>query len=263
MTAVLVDSHCHLYLLDGSAGELVAQARAEGIGHVVDVGVDLASSERVAADAAACEHLSATAGIHPHDAVQLDQRALGRLRELLARPRVVAVGETGLDYHYDNSPRPVQRDAFAAHVRLACELDKALVVHCREAWDDALTILAREGPPARVVFHCFTGNRPIAERVLAAGYHVSFSGTVTFKNAQAQRDACAIVPLERMLLETDSPFLSPHPYRGRPNRPGRVALTAATVAAVHGLPVSAVAEATSRTAARVFRLPPTVATEPR
>jgi TatD DNase family protein len=255
---VLVDSHCHLYMLDGSAAELVARARAEGVAHVVDVGVDLASSERVAADAEQAEHLSATAGIHPHDAVQLDEQALQRLRELLARPRVVAVGETGLDYHYDNSPRPVQRDAFAAHVRLASELDRALVVHCRDAWQDALAILQQEGAPARVVFHCFTGGPSLAERVLAAGWFISFSGTVTFKNAQDQRDACRIVPLERMVLETDSPFLTPHPYRGRPNRPGRVALTAATVAAVHGVPLDTVAAATTRTAARLFRLPAAV-----
>jgi TatD DNase family protein len=148
----------------------------------------------------------------------------------------------------------VQRAAFAAHVRLAAELDKALVVHNREAFADVLAILRGEGAPERVVFHCFTGDPRAAERVLEAGWYVSFAGTVTFRNAPEQRAACAAVPLDRMVLETDSPFLSPHPYRGRPNHPGRVAVTAATVAAVHGVPVEQVAAATTATAARVFGL---------
>jgi TatD DNase family protein len=164
------------------------------------------------------------------------------------------VGETGLDYHYDNSPRPDQRAAFAAHVRLARELDKVLVVHCREAFADVLAVLDGEGAPARVVFHCFAGDAADAARVVEAGWYVSFAGMLTFRNAPELRAACAAVPLDRMVLETDSPFLSPHPYRGRPNRPGRVAVTAQTVAEVHGVPVERVAEATTATAARAFAL---------
>jgi TatD DNase family protein len=148
----------------------------------------------------------------------------------------------------------VQRAAFAAHVRLARELDKALVVHNREAFADVLAILHGEGAPERVVFHCFTGDLLAAEQVLEAGWFISFAGTVTFRNAPEQRAACAAVPLDRMVLETDSPFLSPHPFRGRPNRPGRVAVTAATVAAVHGVPVEQVAAATTASAVRVFGL---------
>jgi TatD DNase family protein len=251
---MLVDTHCHLHLLERPPEEVVAEARAEGVGHLVDVGVDLASSRQAAANAARLEHVSATAGVHPHDAVSLDDRVLGDLRALLADERVVAVGETGLDYYRDHSPRPVQRAAFAAHVRLARELDKALVVHNREAFADVLAILDGEGAPERVVFHCFTGDEHAAGRVVAAGWYVSFAGTVTFRNAPEQRAACAAVPLDRMVLETDSPFLSPHPYRGRPNHPGRVALTAATVAAVHGVPVEQVAAATTSAAARAFGL---------
>jgi TatD DNase family protein len=251
---VLVDTHCHLHLLEQPPEQVLAEARAEGVGHLVDVGVDLDSSRRAAANAARLAHVSATAGIHPHDALTLDDRALGELRALLADERVVAAGETGLDYYRDRSPREVQRAAFAAHVRLARELDKALVVHNREAFTDVLAILHREGAPERVVFHCFTGDRRAAEQVLEAGWFISYAGTVTFRNAPEQRDACAAVPLDRMVLETDSPFLSPHPYRGRPNRPGRVAVTAATVAAVHGVPVEQVAAATTTTAARVFGL---------
>jgi TatD DNase family protein len=251
---MLVDTHCHLHLLERPPEEVVAEARAEGVGHLVDVGVDLASSRQAAANAARLEHVSATAGVHPHDAVTLDDRVLGELRALLADERVVAAGETGLDYYRDHSPRPVQRAAFAAHVRLARELDKALVVHNREAFADVLAILDGEGAPERVVFHCFTGDEQAAARVVEAGWYVSFAGTVTFRNAPEQRAACAAVPLDRMVLETDSPFLSPHPYRGRPNHPGRVAVTAATVAAVHGVPVEQVAAATTSTAARVFGL---------
>jgi TatD DNase family protein len=252
---VLVDTHCHLHLLEEEPAEVVALAQAEGVGHLVDVGVDLASSRQAAANAARLPQVSASAGLHPHDADTLTDELLAELRGLLAAEGVVAVGETGLDYHYDNSPRDRQRSAFAAHVALARELDKALVVHCRDAFADVLAVLDGEGAPARVVFHCFAGDEEAAARVVEAGWFVSFAGTVTFRNAPGLRAACAVVPLDQMVLETDSPFLSPHPYRGRPNRPGRVAVTARTVAEVHGLPVDRVAAATTASAARAFGLP--------
>jgi TatD DNase family protein len=252
---MLVDTHCHLHLLDPEPDEVVAEALAEGVGHLVDVGVDLPSSRQAAANAGRLPQVSATAGVHPHDADTFSGESLQELRRLLASELVVGVGETGLDYHYDNSPRPTQRAAFAAHVRLARELDKALVVHCREAFEDVVAILDGEGAPPRVVFHCFAGDERAAARVVGAGWYVSFAGTVTFRNAPGLRAACAAVPLDRMVLETDSPFLSPHPYRGRPNRPGRVAVTAETVAEVHGVPVERVAECTTATAAEAFGLP--------
>ena len=254
LSRMLVDTHCHLHLLEPTPDEVVAGALAEGVGHLVDVGVDLASSRQAAANAARLPQVSATAGVHPHDADTFTEAALDELRRLLAAEVVVGVGETGLDYHYDNSPRDLQRAAFAAHVRLARELDKALVVHCREAMADVLAVLDGEGAPPRVVFHCFAGDERAAARVVEAGWYVSFAGTVTFRNAPGLRAACAVVPLERMGLETDSPFLSPHPYRGRPNRPGRVAVTAQTVAEVHGVPVERVAERTTATAAEAFDL---------
>jgi TatD DNase family protein len=251
---LLIDTHCHLHLLEEPAGEVVERARGEGVGHLVDVGVDLGSSRQAAANARDLEGVSASAGVHPHDAVTLTPPVLEELRELLADERVVAVGETGLDYFRDHSPRDVQRTAFATHVRLARELDKALVVHCRDAFEDVLAILEREGPPERVVLHCFSGDERMAARAVEAGYHVSFAGTVTFKNAPQLRRACAAVPLERMVLETDSPFLSPHPFRGRPNLPERVRVTAETVAVVHGRTLDEVAAATSATAIRAFGL---------
>jgi TatD DNase family protein len=251
---VLVDTHCHLHLLEAPPEQVVAEAAAEGVGHLVDVGVDLASSRQAADNADRLPQVSATAGVHPHDADTLDAAALVELRRLLAAEEVVGVGETGLDYHYDNSPRDAQRAAFAAHVGLARELDKALVVHCREAFADVLAILDGEGAPPRVVFHCFAGDERAAARVVEAGWYVSFAGVVTFRNAPEVRAACAAVPLDQLLLETDSPFLSPHPYRGRPNHPGRVAVTARTVAELHGVPVEQLAEATTASAARAFAL---------
>jgi TatD DNase family protein len=251
---VLVDTHCHLYLLGASAEELVAEAATAGVGHVVDVGIDLASSEVAAANAARIPSVSASAGIHPNSAGEATPEAMAAVEALLERPEVVAVGETGLDNYRDNTAPEVQRAAFAAHAELAKRFALALIIHCRDAFDDVLDVLDRVGPPELVVFHCFTGDAAMAKRIVDAGWVVSFSGTVTFKNAPGQRAACAVVPLEQMVLETDSPFLSPHPYRGRPNRPGRVAVTAVTVAEVHGIGLDAVAEATSATAARTFGL---------
>jgi TatD DNase family protein len=252
---MLVDTHCHLYLLEEGAEVALARAAAAGVGHLVDVGIDLETSRRAAASAARFDNVSASAGVHPHEAESLTPETLEALRDLLAGERVVAVGETGLDYYRDNATPAAQRAAFATHVRLARELDKALVVHCRDAFDDVLAMLDGEGAPERVVLHCFSGDAAMAERALAAGHHLSFAGTVTFKNAPELREACAVVPLDRMVLETDSPFLTPHPFRGRPNSPDRVAITAETVAAVHGVDPEVVAEATTATAARAFRLP--------
>jgi TatD DNase family protein len=250
----LIDTHCHLHLLEGRAEAIVAQAHAEGVPRLVDVGIDLASSADAATNAARIEGVWATAGIHPHNAIELTPAVAEHLESLLGMPRVVGVGETGLDYFRDHSPRSVQRVAFARQIELAKRLDKVLVVHCREAIGDVLDMLASEGAPERVVFHCFTGDEDMAGRVLEGGYTISFSGNLTFKNAPAQRAACALVPLDRMVLETDSPFLAPHPHRGQTNRPGRICVTAQMVAEVHGITLGEVAAATSATATRMFRL---------
>jgi TatD DNase family protein len=251
----LVDTHCHLHLLEGRPEAVRVQAAAEGVGHLIDVGIDLASSADAATNAARLEGVSATAGIHPHNAIELTGTVTQRLERLLALEHVVGVGETGLDYFRDHSPRRDQRAAFGMHVRLAREHGKALVVHCRDAFDDLMDMLASEGAlPGKVVLHCFSGDAEMAAGAVAAGYVLSFAGNVTFKNAPALREACAQVPLDRIVLETDSPFLAPHPHRGTTNRPGRVSVTAATVAEVHGTSVEEVARATTATAARVFGL---------
>ena len=192
-----------------------------------------------------------TVGLHPHDASQgVGEEITGLLRE----PEVVAVGECGLDYHYDHSPRDAQREAFAAQVALAHEHDLALVVHSREAWDDTFAILAAEGVPERTVFHCFTGGRDEARRVLDAGAWLSFSGIVTFPKAPEVREAAALAPLDRILVETDAPYLTPVPHRGTPNHPAFVALVGAAVAAARGADVGEVEAATWTAAERVFRL---------
>jgi TatD DNase family protein len=168
----------------------------------------------------------------------------------------VAVGECGLDYHYDHSPRDVQRAAFAAQVALANGHDLALVIHTREAWDDTFAVLQAEGMPARTVFHCFTGGADEAGRCLDVGASLSFSGIVTFKRADDVRAAAALCPLDRLLVETDAPYLTPEPHRGRTNTPALVAVVGAAVAGVKGVSAEEVERATTANAAALFRLPP-------
>jgi len=247
---VWTDSHCHIPAGDeGSA--TVAEAVAAGVARLVDVGTDAESSRTAIEVARGHEGVWATVGLHPHDATN----GLDGIAELLAAPEVVAVGECGLDYHYDHSPRPVQRQVFAAQVGLAQEHDLALVIHTREAWDDTFAVFAAEGFPPRTVFHCFTGGPGEAERALALGAFLSFSGIVTFKGAPELREAAAACPLDRLTVETDSPYLAPAPHRGQANRPAWVPLVGAAVAAAKGLEPVVVEEASSANAARLFALP--------
>jgi len=246
------DSHCHLQY-EGIAEGALAAARAAGVGRVVCVGTDAPLS--AAAIEVARAHpgtVWATVGLHPHDASQGMEGIVG----LLGEPEVVGVGECGLDYHYDHSPREVQREAFAAQIGLAHEHDLALVIHTREAWDDTFDILAAEGVPARTVFHCFTGGPAEARLALDVGASLSFSGIVTFKTAGELRAAAALAPLDRILVETDAPYLTPVPHRGTPNQPSYVALVGAAVAEAKGVPVEEVEDATWANTAALFRLPP-------
>jgi TatD DNase family protein len=174
---------------------------------------------------------------------------------MLDEPEVVGVGECGLDYHYDHSPREVQREAFAAQVALASARDLALVIHTREAWDDTFAILRSEGVPARTVFHCFSGGAGEARLALDLGTTLSFSGIITFKTAGDLREAAALAPLDRILVETDAPYLTPVPHRGTPNQPSYVALVGAAVAAAKGVAVDEVERATWANTAAVFGLP--------
>lgn len=247
------DDHCHLDADPGLAAEAVADAAASGVTRLLTVGTDLATSEAASATARRFPGVWATAGVHPHDASS-GAGTLGAIEALLAEPDVVAVGECGLDYHYDHSPRDVQREVFAAQIRLAHRHDLALVVHTREAWDDTFAVLDAEGVPSRTVIHCFTGGPDEARRCLDLGAHLSFSGIVTFPGAPEVREAAALCPSDRLLVETDAPFLAPVPHRGRPNRPAHVAVVGAAVAAARGVDPAVVAETTWANAARVYRL---------
>lgn len=253
-----IDNHCHLP--EGTEGDdLVAEARAAGVVALITIGTDLATSRAAIERAATSDAVWATVGVHPHDA-EVDGAAVtagsdwAELRQLLARPGVVAVGECGLDYHYDHSPRTVQREVFSAQVELAHELDLPLVVHTREAWDDTFAVLDEASVPATTIFHCFTGGPADAERCLERGGFLSFSGIVTFPSARGIRAAAAQCPRDRMLVETDAPYLAPVPHRGRPNRPALVVDVGRGLAAACGLPVAEVAEATTANARRVFGL---------
>ncbi|HVM02919.1 MAG TPA: TatD family hydrolase [Acidimicrobiales bacterium] len=246
------DSHCHVPFdgLGADAGQVVADARRAGVTRLIDVGTDADQSAAAIAVARAHDGVWATVGLHPHDA----KLGVDTIVALLGEDEVVAVGECGLDYHYDHSPRPVQREAFAAQIGLAHDRGLALVVHSRQAWEDTFAILAAEGVPPRTVFHCFTGGADEARRALDLGAHLSFSGIVTFKAAADVREAAALCPLDRLLVETDAPYLAPVPHRGKANRPELVPVVGAAVAAVKGVDVATVEAATWAAAEAVFQL---------
>jgi TatD DNase family protein len=263
--AAWFDSHCHIQDAyrpeDRTPEELLGEARASGVRGIVCVGTDAGSSRQaleLASGPGGPESgvgTWATIGLHPHEA----SSGLGDVEALLRASLashggvVVAVGECGLDYHYDHSPRSVQRQVFAAQMALADELGLALVVHSREAWPDTLAMLS-EASPERVVLHCFTGGPDEARACLDLGAHLSFSGIVTFAGAQDVRDAAALCPLDRLLVETDAPFLAPVPHRGRPNQPAWVAEVGAAVAAAKGVDVETVAQSSMLAARRVFAI---------
>lgn len=248
-----VDSHCHLPAEPEAAGAILDRARAAGVEWVVCVGTDLGTSRAAIALAEQHADVYATVGLHPHDASRLDAEWPG-LVELAAHPRVVAIGEAGFDLHYEHSPRDAQAAAFAAQVRLALDLNTSLVIHSRLAWDETFAVLEAEGVPEHTVFHCFSGGRVEAERAIALGCFLSFSGIVTFKNADDVRAAAAIAPADRVLVETDSPFLAPVPHRGRENEPAYVAHVGAGVATARGTTPDEVARTSAAAAAAVFRI---------
>ncbi|MBN1770571.1 MAG: TatD family hydrolase [Deltaproteobacteria bacterium] len=257
--AELFDSHAHLDFadFDGDVDGVLERARAAGVVGVIAVGSGRGLESGAAAVVLAARQLDvwATVGIHPHDAVLADDAAVAVLRGLAVRPRVVAVGETGLDYHYDHSPRPRQRDAFAAQLRLAQELRLPVVVHTREADDDTLAILRAEGVPWGGVLHCFSGGERLARAGLELGLHVSFSGVLTFPKADGLRAVARdVVPLERSLVETDSPYLAPVPHRGRRCEPAHVVHTARKLAELHGVTLEEAARVTTGNVRRLFGL---------
>lgn len=276
------DSHCHLqerYLpgADDPAGgpgggggggttevaEVLARTAEAGVDRMVCVGTDPTTSAQALALARAARagrlgpavpQVWATVGLHPHEAAAGTAATADQLQQAVDAGDgvLVAVGECGLDYHYDHAARPDQRRAFAEQVGLAHRHGLALVIHARDAWDDLFDVLGTEGVPPRTVLHCFTGGPDEAARCLEAGMFVSFSGIVTFKNAADVREAAALCPPDRLLVETDSPFLAPVPHRGRPNQPAFVPLVGAAVADAKGMAVDALARSSAAAAATAF-----------
>jgi len=244
-----VDSHCHIDP-DADPASVIAEARAAGVVHLVNVGTDVASSQQAIDVAAVHEGVWATVGVHPHDA----SGGLEGLESLVSSPGVVAIGECGLDYHYDHSPRETQREVFAAQIALAVDRGLPVVVHSREAWADTFDILGSEAGATPVVMHCFTGGPDEAQRCLDLGAYLSFSGIVTFPSAPEVRQAATLCPADRLLVETDSPFLAPVPHRGKRNQPAWVPHVGAVVAEVRGVEVNQLAHQTTRNAISVFGL---------
>ena len=250
------DTHCHLELIEGEPTDAVVErAREAGVTTLLTVGIDLASSAECVRTASAFDGVYAAVGIHPHNAIEATDHVLARLAALAEHPRVVAIGETGLDYFRDHSPPVRQEESFREQIRLAKELDKALIVHDRDAHDHVVAVLDDERAPERTVFHCFSGDEKLVRVCAERGWYVSFAGNVTFKNAPELREAAAVAPLDRILTETDSPYLSPHPYRGRQNEPARLPLTVAQLAELHDLDVEEMGRVTSENARRLLRLP--------
>lgn len=246
----LIDSHCHLdgEPFDADRDAVIERARAAGVGRMLAIGTgegppDLEAGIRLADK---YPFIYATVGVHPHEAAKATPEILARLRALAAHAKVVAVGEIGLDYHYDFSPRDVQRSIFIEQLLLAAEAAKPIVIHTREAWDDTLQIIADHPLTAGGIMHCFTGGPNEAEQALALGFHLSFGGVITFPKSQAVREAAALVPENRLLIETDAPYLAPVPHRGKRNEPAFIVDTVRKLAEVRGTTAEAIAAATTR-----------------
>ena len=247
------DSHCHLHLCEesGPLDEVVGRAHAAGVLEMLTVGIDIESSRR-SVELAQRYGCRAAVGVHPNSSLSWDDSTEKELEELLSNDVVAAVGESGLDFYRDYSPPEVQRIAFSAHIGLAKEHRKALVIHTRDSMDEALEVLAAEGPPDRFIFHCWSGDERQLKAALDLGAYISFAGNVSFKNAENLRSAAVAVPVDRLLVETDSPFLSPEPHRGKPNEPRQVNFVGVAVAKVRGTSVHALSEQTTQNAREVL-----------
>jgi TatD DNase family protein len=250
---MLVDSHCHLDFAEFAAERdaVVARAHAAGVGTMLTIGTRLDQFAGVRAIAEAYEEIWCSVGAHPHEAADHGATTAADLAALAAHPRVVGIGETGLDFHYDHSPRGVQELVFRAHIAASRATGLPLIIHAREADDEIARILREENPPPGVL-HCFSSGRALAEAALALGFYISISGIVTFRNAEDLRAIVRDLPLERLLVETDAPYLAPVPHRGKRNEPAYIAATAAAVASLKGVEPAELAAATTDNFFRLF-----------
>lgn len=253
---MLIDSHCHLDArqFNDDRPMVICRARDAGVRAFLTIGCDVENSGRALGLAATHQDIYASVGVHPHEAGKAQPGYIDAIRNLAGHPRAKAIGECGLDYYYDHSPRDVQQDVFSSQVRLAQELGYPLVVHVRDAWDDCLRILRQE-KPGQGVIHCFTGTLEQAKASLDLGFHISIPGIVTFKKAGELPDVAKEVPDERLLIETDSPYLAPAPHRGKRNEPAFVDFVAEKVAELRGVSKKSLIDLTGMNACKLFDLP--------
>lgn len=255
---LLIDTHCHLdtEAFDVDRDEMLARARAAGVGAMIVPGIAIPDMPRVLAIADAHPDIWVGVGVHPHEAGSWDGETEAKLRGWAAHERVVAIGEIGLDYYYDHAPRDVQQQVFRDQVRLAGELGKPVIVHSRDSHGDVLRLLQENmSHAAGGVMHCFSGSLELAEACIKIGMYISFAGPVTFKNATSLQEVAAKLPLDRLLIETDSPYLAPVPNRGKRNEPANVAHVAAKIGELHVQDPAEIARITAENARRLFRLP--------
>jgi TatD DNase family protein len=251
MAVKLIDSHCHLdsEQFAGDREAVIERALAAGVEHMVAIGSGDGPPDLEAGIRLADRYLFiyATIGVHPHDASQATDETYRKLRELTAHPKVIAMGEIGLDYHYDHSPRDVQRDVFVEQMRIARDERKPIVIHTRTAWQDTIALLREHWAASGLggILHCFSEGPREAEEALAIGFHISFAGIVTFPKATAIQEAARIVPIDRLLIETDAPYLAPVPKRGKRNEPAYVVETARKLAELRGVTLEEIARTTS------------------
>jgi TatD DNase family protein len=249
-----VDSHCHLDSLNGDLEEYLERASGSGVECLVTIGTDLQSSRTAIELAGRHDRVWAAVGVHPHDAKSFNDQAADAVEEMATNPRVVAVGEVGMDFYRDHAGAESQERAFRAQIDVAKRVGKPLVMHIRDAFREVLAVLREVGPPERLVFHCFSGGADEARRAVELGGHVSFAGNVSYKSAETLREAARAVPLDRLLVETDSPYLAPVPHRGKPNEPALVVAVGAALASATGRSVDEIGEATAANARSVFHL---------
>ena len=255
-----VDTHCHLAdpRLRGEVDVVVARAREAGVRTIVSVGaIGSIETDRITVEIAERNpDVWAAIGVHPHDAKDCDSTRIVQLRELARAPKVVAIGESGLDFHYMHSPAAAQEESLRCHFELAAETEKPIVIHCRDAEQRLVEIVREIGiPPRGGVIHCFTGDEAVAREFLALGFYISFSGILTFKNAAQIREAARIVPDERVLVETDAPYLAPEPYRGRRNEPSYMIRTLEILAKLREVDTAALGSQIMANSARIFDIP--------
>ncbi len=257
---MLIDSHCHLNF-DAFAEDrpqILERAAAAGVVAFINPATTLADSRQIVALAEEISPLYAAVGVHPNDAATFNEESIAQLRAVARHPKVVAIGEIGLDYYWDKAPRPVQRRVFEQQLALAKEIDKPVIIHQRESGADTMAILRQWGAGQvhpGLVLHSFSGDQSMADEALALGFYIGISGPVTFKNARGLPDIVTNTPRERLLVETDAPFLTPHPFRGKRNEPARVRLVAEKIAALHQIPLAEMSRQLTENTKNLFRLP--------